>query len=118
MRALALGEEFATLAKKHSNAPDASFGGALEWFRPEEVDKHFARAVQGLGENELSHEPIETPHGWHILWLESKRNARIPAFTEVRTALHQRLRQEQIEKHLRNLREHSQIKINPTGSNR
>ncbi len=114
MRALAQGEDFATLARKHSRAPDASFGGALEWFRPETVSKRFSEAVFRLGENELSREPIKTEHGWHVILLENKRKALIPAFPEVRTTLYNRLRQEEIEKHLKELRKHSQIKINPT----
>jgi peptidyl-prolyl cis-trans isomerase SurA len=61
------GEDFAALAKAHSDDPGSSTnGGDLGWVNPGEMVPPFEQAYRGLGKNKLS-DPVQTRYGWHII---------------------------------------------------
>ncbi len=61
------GEDFAVLAKTHSDDPGSSTnGGDLGWVNPGEMVPPFEQAYKGLNKNQLS-EPVQTRFGWHII---------------------------------------------------
>jgi len=112
MRRLANNEDFATLAQKHSIAPSASFGGALEWFRPDSVSRKFSAAVQRLQKGETSRFPLKTKHGWHIILLEDIRKVEPPTLQQVYNRLYEDLKSRKINKHIKKLRSLSNITVN------
>jgi len=112
MRKLANNKDFATLARKHSIAPSASFGGALEWFRPNTVSRKFSTAVQRLKKGGTSRYPLKTNHGWHIILLEDIRKASPPTLKQVSARLHEDLKQKKVNKKIKELRSLSTITIN------
>lgn len=114
MRRLANNEDFATLARKYSIGPSASFGGALEWFRPDSVARKFAAAVQRLQKGETSRYPLKTKHGWHIILLEDVRKVEPPTLQQVYNRLYEDLKSKKINKHIKELRSLSNITINQT----
>ena len=105
-------EDFATLARKHSTGPSASFGGALEWFRPNAVSRKFSAAVRRLSKGEMSPVPLKTSHGWHIILLEDIRKVDPPSLKEIHTRLYEDLKEEKVAKHIKKLRSLSNISIN------
>jgi len=111
LRQLAKGKKFNALAKKHSKGPSADFGGALEWFRPENVGKVFAKAVSKLAEGEVSRLPVKTKHGWHIIMLEQSRRVTAPTFKDISAKLYNDIKKEKMEVLLKMLRSKSNIVI-------
>jgi peptidyl-prolyl cis-trans isomerase SurA len=61
------GEDFAKLAKAHSDDPGSSTnGGDLGWVNPGEMVPPFEQAYKELNKNQLS-DPVQTRFGWHII---------------------------------------------------
>ena len=62
---LAAGEDFAEVARNHSDGPNAGDGGELEPFARGDLVSEFEEAVLALNPGE--HSPvIESPYGFHI----------------------------------------------------
>ncbi len=112
MRKLVSNEDFATLARRYSTAPSASFGGALEWFRPDAVSRKFAAAVRRLSKGETSRFPLKTNHGYHIILLEDVRKVSPPSLKQVYLRLREDLIQHKVKKYIEKLRRFSTITIN------
>jgi peptidyl-prolyl cis-trans isomerase D len=70
--ARAEGEDFAALARRHSDDPvSASNGGDIGWMRPEALDPAIQSAVAALSDGQISN-PVRTPFGWHVIKLEAR----------------------------------------------
>ena len=64
---LASGAKFAELARKHSECPSSSEGGALGTFGPGEMVPEFDRVVfSDIPVGQCS-EPVKTEFGWHLV---------------------------------------------------
>ena len=70
------GEDFAELAKAHSEGPSKNQGGYLGFFERGRMVKPFEEAAFDLQAGEIS-EPIRTEFGWHVI----KAETRVPAET-------------------------------------
>jgi peptidyl-prolyl cis-trans isomerase SurA len=61
------GEDFAKLAKQHSeDAPTANSGGDLGWFPVDQYGTRVSEVVSTIKDNDVS-QPFQTDAGWHIL---------------------------------------------------
>ncbi|MBN4069199.1 peptidyl-prolyl cis-trans isomerase, partial [Beggiatoa alba] len=68
------GEDFALLAKEHSDdLGSGKEGGNLGWVNPGATVAPFEKAMNALAAGEMS-EPIETQFGWHIIHVSNRRN--------------------------------------------
>jgi peptidyl-prolyl cis-trans isomerase SurA len=68
------GEDFAALAKIHSDDPGSGMdGGELGWVSPGEMVPGFEKAMDMLATGELS-EPVRTKFGWHLLEVLERRS--------------------------------------------
>lgn len=103
------GADFAQLAKARSKGPAAAHGGALEWFKPNDVLPEFATAVNKLQRGEYTRTPVHTTYGWHIILLEDKRQAPAPGLDQVAPQIVHELLTERVEKHIDELRAKAQI---------
>jgi peptidyl-prolyl cis-trans isomerase C/foldase protein PrsA len=77
------GANFADVAQKTSNSPDAQKGGDLGWFSRGTMPKAFDDACFSLAAGKLSG-VIESPYGFHVFKLLAKRPARLRKYEEVR----------------------------------
>jgi len=68
------GENFATLAKAHSDDPGSGVeGGELGWVSPGEMVPNFEQGMDALAVDELS-EPVRSRFGWHLIQVLERRN--------------------------------------------
>ena len=77
------GEDFAELAKQHSEGPSGPRGGDLGFFTRGRMVKPFEDAVFSLKEGEIS-DIVETQFGFHIIKLEKIEPAHTKTLEEVK----------------------------------
>lgn len=93
---LQAGEDFAILARQHSDdTGSGKKGGDLGWFKEGLMVKPFEQAVATMNVGDISSEPVQSEFGFHIINLQEKKAAEVQPFEEVRADLEQTLRQEQ-----------------------
>jgi parvulin-like peptidyl-prolyl isomerase len=84
--ALKQGADFAELALKHSDGPEATKGGSIGFVRQGELLPEIERALSALEPNQVT-ETIETSDGWHIIKLDEKRPPQFRPFAEVKSEI-------------------------------
>lgn len=110
------GDDFATLARSHSQDPGSAIkGGNLGWVSPGTMVEKFEEQMGRLGKNEIS-PPFKTRFGWHIVQvlghrehdetLQARRSA-------ARKAIQERKAKEATEQYLRRLRDEAYIDLRP-----
>ena len=67
------GADFAELARLHSEDASASKGGDLGWVAAGDTVPEFERVMNSLKDREVSL-PIQTPFGWHLVQVISRRS--------------------------------------------
>lgn len=106
------GEDFATLARSHSQDPgSASKGGDLGWVTPGQMVPEFEKAMDELAAGEISR-PIESRFGWHLIQtLERREHDDTNDYrrNRARESIRQRKIDEELEVWLRRLRDESYI---------
>lgn len=111
---LAHGADFAALAKRHSDGPEAAKGGDLGVFRPGELLPAIDRAVASMEEGAVS-PVLTTPIGFHLIKLTEKRAGRVKPLEDVRNEIEDLVYQEQTAERyrrwLRQLRQRAHIDV-------
>lgn len=106
------GEDFAELAKAHSEDPGSSInGGSLGWSSPRVFDPTFRDQIETIPLNTLS-QPFKTKFGWHIVEVLEKRqhdNSLEARRNQIRDYLRQRKIEEETELWQRQLRDESYV---------
>ncbi|MCG8533392.1 MAG: SurA N-terminal domain-containing protein [Desulfovibrionales bacterium] len=77
------GKDFAKLAKKYSEGPSASTGGALGTFGRGQMVKPFEDAVFSMDAGDIS-KPVRTRFGLHIIKVAKREEARTLPFAEAK----------------------------------
>ncbi|MEP6888208.1 MAG: peptidylprolyl isomerase [Nitrospirales bacterium] len=80
------GADFAELALKHSDGPEATKGGNIGFVRQGELLPQIERALSTLDLGQVT-EPIETSDGWHFIKLDEKRLPQFRPLAEVKTEI-------------------------------
>jgi len=106
---LGKGANFAELAKKKSTGPSATHGGDLGWFKPQEMVKPFAVAVESLKNGEYTKTPVKSDFGWHVILREDSREVPPPPYEQMRDQLKMRVQNMQIEQYIASLRKDAKI---------
>jgi parvulin-like peptidyl-prolyl isomerase len=109
------GEEMGVLARRYSIAPEAERGGEVGWVAREHLDESMERVIFSMSPGEVS-QIVETPYGYHIFELLSRRPERVKKLPEVipeveARLLHQR-RKVFLRNWLKNLRTHFEVTVN------
>ncbi len=113
------GEEFATLARSHSEDNGSAMkGGDLGWASPGDMVPRFEETMNRLKPGEVS-EPFETQFGWHIVQvLERREHDNTEEFrrSKARELIRQRKAEEELDIWLRRLRDEAYVEYRLDGS--
>jgi peptidyl-prolyl cis-trans isomerase C len=104
------GAKFEDLAKERSSGPTAKSGGDVGYFAKGEIIPEFSDAAFKLKVGTYTKEPVKSQFGWHVIYVEDKRDRTVPAMKEVEAAIRNKLGQEAIEKLVKDLRAKAEIK--------
>ncbi len=85
------GEDFAELARQHSEDSSAASGGDLGWFGRGRMVPEFEAAATALSIGEVSN-PVQTQFGFHIIRLDGSRPSGVRPLDEVRPQITEALR--------------------------
>jgi peptidylprolyl isomerase len=113
--------DFVELAKKYSeHKPSALQGGEMGWLSEDQLLPDVRYFVATMKPGDVS-EAIHTSHGWHIIFMQERREAALRQLDDVRAYLVQTLRwrkaQENESKYLVDLVSRSPISVNQAGLN-
>ena len=90
------GEDFTELAKKHTlDEGSKEAGGDLGFFGKGVMAKEFEKSAFELKPNEIS-EPVKTEHGYHIIEVLEKKEAKIPSYEDVKDDIEEMLLEQKI----------------------
>ena len=113
-RQLANGADFAALAARYSEDPNAADGGRMDWVAQGELLPELDAALFGLPVGTVS-EPIQTRLGFHLVKVEERRSAADLSPSDANHAIFQQLYQQKFEaamkRWLTELQRHAYIEI-------
>ena len=67
-------ERFAALARDHSSCPSRASGGSLGQISRGQTVPEFEAYVARMEEGEIAPEPVETRYGYHIIYLQRRKD--------------------------------------------
>jgi parvulin-like peptidyl-prolyl isomerase len=110
-----LEKKFIELAKKLSTGPSSKNGGDLGWFPKDQMLPEFSNPTFALKRGEITHTPVQTPFGWHVIFLKDKKPAGKIEFSKVRNSILNSLKlkkfQENLKKLSKRLKKSSRISV-------
>ena len=103
---------FAKLAQeKSSDTASKAKGGDLGWFDPRRMAPEFGAAVKSLEKGKFTDEPVVTSFGYHVILQEDSRPIEPPALEGIKTGLTQQIQQQNLMKHLDDLKAKAKIEM-------
>ena len=105
------GDDFAELARAHSEDGSARSGGDLGWVNPADLVPEFVEEMDKLQPGELS-APFKSRFGWHIIQVEDRRqedNTQEFLAAQARDLIRKRKIEEETENWLRRLRDEAYV---------
>lgn len=103
------GADFAQLAKDTSQGPEAVNGGNLGWLMAEQLHASLATAVRSMQPGTYSHQPLQTPQGWHVVRVEDVRELGQPPLESAREWIEGELRNEKIQQMIDQMRSSANV---------
>lgn len=91
----ALQEKFIELAKAKSTGPSGPKGGDLGNFSKGQMVPEFSKAVWALNIGQITTKPVKTQFGYHVIYLESKAEAKPTPYEQVKEKIIISLKQKQ-----------------------
>ena len=108
------GEDFATLARGHSDDKGSAIkGGELGWVQPGVLVPPFEAAMDKLAVNQLS-DPVQTQYGWHLIQVLERQQSNDSGESEksrAREEIGKRKAEEERELWLRRIRDEAYVEI-------
>lgn len=86
--------KFIELAKEKSTGPSGPKGGDLGYFAQGQMVPAFNEKVFSMKKGTVTLAPVKTQFGFHIIYLEDKKQATLRKFDEVKSFIEQRLKME------------------------
>jgi len=93
LKNLKKGDDFAALAREHSDGPTRTNGGDLGYIKKGQLEKQFESVIFDLKSGETS-DIIETDYGFHLFKVMDKKPESILAYDNVKEQIRQSLREE------------------------
>ncbi len=94
----ALKKKFIELAKAKSTGPSAPKGGDLGSFKKGTMVPEFSKAVWALNPGDITAQPVKTQFGYHVIYLEEKKDAAPVPYEQVKDRIVATLKQQQFAK--------------------
>lgn len=94
----ALKAKFIELAKAKSTGPSGPKGGDLGFFNKGQMVPEFSKAVWDLKVGDITMTPVKTQFGYHIIYLEEKKDANATPYDMVKENIVASLKQKQFAK--------------------
>ncbi len=91
----ALKTKFIELAKEKSTGPSAPNGGDLGTFTKGQMVPEFSKAVWALEDGQITTTPVKTQFGYHVIYLETKTEAKPASYEKVKNNIITSLKQQQ-----------------------
>ena len=114
LKNLRKGEDFAALAREHSDGPTRTNGGDLGYIKMGQLEKQFESVVFGLKTGETS-DLIETDYGFHLFKVTDRKPESILAYDNVKEQIRQVLKEEKAKQeadlYAKTLREKASVTI-------
>jgi len=86
--------KFEELAKAKSTGPSGPKGGDLGYFSQGQMVPAFNDKVFSMKKGTITLAPVKTQFGYHVIYLEDKKEASTKSFAEVKPFIEQRLKME------------------------
>ncbi|NEW59941.1 peptidylprolyl isomerase [Sulfurovum sp. bin170] len=90
--------EFIKLAKEKSTGPSGKSGGDLGWFSLDKMVPEFSAAADKLKKGNFTKEPVKTQFGFHIIYLDDRKDAGVQKFDDVKEQIKGNLNKEKFNK--------------------
>jgi peptidyl-prolyl cis-trans isomerase C len=94
------GEDFAELAKANSQCPSSAKGGDLGYFGKGQMVPAFEEAAFGMKPGEVS-DVVKTQFGYHLIKVTDKKPESTVPFDEIKDRIGQYLKQEKVQKEVK-----------------
>ena len=107
--------DFIKLAQEKSTGPSGKDGGNLGWFSLDRMVPEFSTAADKLKKGTFTKEPVKTQFGFHIIYLEDRKDAGVQKLDEVKDQIKGILNKEKfnnlIESTIEKLKKSADIKL-------
>jgi parvulin-like peptidyl-prolyl isomerase len=98
-----LKNDFIKIAKEKSTGPSGKNGGDLGFFTKDRMVPKFSEATRKLKIGSITKNPVKTQFGYHIIFLEDKKNPSIISFEKVQNQILQKLGQDLLMKNVKQI---------------
>lgn len=102
--------DFVKMAKNKSTDPAGANGGDLGWFTTDKMIPEFSVAAASLKVGSMSNKPVKTKYGYHIIYLDGKKEATLLNYNEVKNDIKQFLSSEQFNAKIENILKTEKVK--------
>ncbi|MBT9549310.1 MAG: peptidylprolyl isomerase [Hydrogenophaga sp.] len=104
------GAKFEDQAKAKSKDPGSGAnGGDLDWANAASYVTEFSEAMIKLDKGQMTPEPVKSQFGFHIIRVDDVRQAKLPAFEELKPQIAQQMQQQKLAEFQRSLREKAKV---------
>jgi parvulin-like peptidyl-prolyl isomerase len=104
-----LPQKFAELAKKYSVGPSGKNGGELGWFSEGKMIPAFSKVAFSLKKGTFSLKPVHTQFGWHIIYVQDKKEGGYQPFSKVKKLIVEQLKLQKLKKFVADVKAKAKI---------
>jgi len=96
--------KFIENAKMKSIGPSASKGGDLGWFSFSDMPLEFSQVAFKMAKNSMNPSVVQSDFGYHVIYLEDKKDSGLASFYESKANIKERLKIEKFKEKNENLK--------------
>ncbi len=107
------GVDFTILANKSLDKKSAKKGGDLGWFQPSQMTNPFSDAMKSMDKGTYTKTPVKTEYGYHVIFLEDKRDVVVPTFDKVKETVRASLQSKLANEYVESLKAKAKVEVKP-----